>query len=305
MEPGVADPNDIPKRVYLVGAGAAGSALARAFTSAGIPLAGVVSRTSERATQLAKELGVPFASDRIEGLRLPALVIIAVPDDAIGDAATEMVATHDDWSQSVVCHLSGARPASALIALQDKGAATTSFHPMVSLHADSSPDVFRGARVNIEGDPRGIAVCARMATLIGAQPAEVDADTKLGIHVAASIASNYVVTLASVATELLAREGVTAPEFEALLGPLFSSTVKNISFEAPIDALTGPVIRGDVATVRRHLEFVAGRHAEFLPLVANLVAETTRRVVQHGRISLEAGEAMLRIVHEIIESSPS
>lgn len=305
MGTGVADPDDILRRNYLVGAGAAGSAVARALTNAGLTFAGIVSRTSESASELAKELGVANAGDRIDRFDLPALVIIAVPDDAIRDVALELAATNEDWSHSIVCHLSGARPSSALMALQDKGADAASFHPMVSLHADSPPTVFQGVRVNIEGATRAIDVCKRLATLMRSEPAEVDADTKLAIHLAASIASNYVVTLMSVATELLDREGIAATDFENLLGPLVRSTVNNISFDAPIDALTGPVSRGDVATVRNHLESLVARHREFLPLIANLVAETTRRVVQEGRIPLEAGESILDIVHEIIESSPS
>ncbi|MBT8400814.1 MAG: DUF2520 domain-containing protein [Rhodothermia bacterium] len=305
IEAGVADSDDILRRIYLVGAGAAGSAIARALSHAGLALTGIMSRRADRAAELAKELGVAMAGDRIERFRLPALVIIAVPDDAIMHVAEEVAATHEDWSHSVVCHLSGAQPAAALIALQERGADAASFHPMVSLHADSEPRVFRGARLNIEGDEPAVAVCKQLATSMGAVPGVVDADTKLAIHLAASIASNYVVTLVSVATELLEREGVTPSEFETLLGPLVRSAVQNISFEAPLEALTGPVSRGDITTVRNHLEFVKARHREFLSLIANLVAETTHGAVQQGRISLEAAESLLDLVHEIIESSPS
>ncbi len=288
-----------------MGAGAAGSALVRALTRAGYVLSGITSRSAPSAAALASDLGVENAGVQIETFVRPALLILAVPDDVIGDVAGELADRADDWSQSIVFHLSGARPAAALAAVRRAGADVASFHPMVSLHAGSPTSVFHGARVNIEGDASAIAVGTRLATAIGAVPFEVDPDTKLAIHLAASIASNYVVTLVAVATELLEREGIAPEDFGTLLGPLVRSTVQNIAFDAPMDALTGPVSRSDMVTVRAHLECLEKRHREFLPLIANLVAETTRRAVKHGRVSLESGEEMLHIVHEIIESSHS
>ena len=290
-------------RIFVVGAGAAGSSLARALASSGHAVDAVVSRTASRASDLASKTGARYGGDEYRYLDVADLVILAVPDDAIRVASSDLAGRREDWSGAVVCHLSGALSSAELGRLESLGALTASFHPMVSLQPESTPEVFKGARINIEGHDSAVEVCREMARAIGAMPFVIGHRTKQVIHMAATIASNYLVTLLAVASELLKNADVPPEEFEGLFRPLVEATLRNIRFESPARALTGPIARADAATLRTQLELVREHYTEYLPMISILASETIRAAAVSGRISLEESEDLLHLVGEIIESS--
>jgi predicted short-subunit dehydrogenase-like oxidoreductase (DUF2520 family) len=221
--------------VAIIGAGRMGRGLALALGEAGVEAA-VLSRTR-----------------RPEDTRRAAVVLIATPDDAIGGVAAELAREQAVGDTHVVLHLSGLLDRLALHALASTGAALGSFHPLQSI-ADptTAAERLRGAFAGLEGDPRAVEAGERLAAALGMHAVHLAPGAKPAYHAGAVIASNYVVVLAAVAERLARRSGAIAAEAAALYLPLMQGTVANLSL-GPSAALTGPVRRGDAATVRTHL----------------------------------------------------
>jgi predicted short-subunit dehydrogenase-like oxidoreductase (DUF2520 family) len=221
--------------VAIVGTGRMGQGLALALREAEVPV-----------TLLGR-------GRRAEDTRGAALVLIATPDDAIGGVAVELARDGAVGESQVVLHLSGLLDRLALQVLEPTGAALGSFHPLQSV-ADpaTAAERLRGSFAGVEGDARALAAGERLAAALGMRVVRLAPGAKAAYHAGAVIASNYAVVLADVAERLARQAGVGADDAAALYLPLMRGTVANLA-AGPAAALTGPVRRGDEATVRRHL----------------------------------------------------
>jgi predicted short-subunit dehydrogenase-like oxidoreductase (DUF2520 family) len=221
--------------VAIIGAGRMGRGLAAALEEAGVD---------------ARLLG---RGDPTDEVRRASLILIATPDDAIGDVAADLAREPTVAEHQVVLHLSGLLDRLALQALAFTGAGLGSFHPVQSI-ADpaTAPDLLRGAYVGLEGDERALAAGEWLARALGMRPVRLAPGAKPAYHAGAVVASNYAVVLAAVAEQLARRAGVPASDAASLYLPLMRGTVANLE-QGPTAALTGPIRRGDAATVRRHL----------------------------------------------------
>lgn len=188
-----------------------------------------------------------------EDIRRASLVLIAVPDDAIGIVAASLAREEAVVPSHVVLHLSGLLDRLALHALSSSGAALGSFHPLQSIADPSTARArLRGAFAGLEGDERALVAGERLADVLGMRPVRLAPGAKAAYHAGAVFASNYAVVLAAVAEGLARRAGVPPAEARALYLPLMEGTVANLAL-GPATALTGPVRRGDAASIRRHL----------------------------------------------------
>jgi predicted short-subunit dehydrogenase-like oxidoreductase (DUF2520 family) len=225
--------------VAIIGAGRMGRGLSLALQEAGV------------------EVGLLDRTRRAEDTLRAALVLIAVPDDSIGTVAADLARGRAVGQRHVVLHLSGLLDRGALDPLADTGAALGSFHPLQSVADPSTASArLRGAFAGLEGDDRAVHAGERLAGALGMHPVRLAPGAKAAYHAGAVIASNYVVVLASVAEGLARKAGVSPAEARALYLPLMQGTVANLGL-GPAAALTGPVRRGDAATVRRHLAALA------------------------------------------------
>ena len=225
----------LPPLTAIVGAGRMGRGLAVAL---------------ERGGHAVRVLG---RDRRPEETRDAQLVLLAVPDDAIETVAAELADARAIGDQQVVLHLSGLLDRAVLQPLASTGAALGSFHPLQTV-ADPTmaPELLRGAYAGLEGDERALAAGERLAASLGMRPVRLAPGAKPSYHAGAVIASNYAVALAAVAERLARRSGISAADAGSLYLPLMRGTLANLAL-GPAAALTGPIRRGDEATVRRHL----------------------------------------------------
>jgi predicted short-subunit dehydrogenase-like oxidoreductase (DUF2520 family) len=136
---------------------------------------------------------------------------------------------------------------------------------------DAAPDVLQGAGCAVAGaTPRALEAARMLAAAAGMRPTEVADEDRAAYHAAAAIASNFLVTLEGAAETLAATAGVD----RAMLAPLVRAAVDNWARLGAHDALTGPIARGDEATVSRHLDAIADRAPELLELYEALAART-------------------------------
>jgi predicted short-subunit dehydrogenase-like oxidoreductase (DUF2520 family) len=233
-------------RVAIVGHGRLGTAIADALTSAGVIVDGPFGR--ER------------AADRVPGMA--AAVLLCVPDSEIAAAAATIGHT------APVGHCSGATGLDALGAHE-----AFSLHPLMTVPADARPGVLRGAGAAVAGQTeRATSVAWTLAELLGMRPIEIDEHDRAAYHAAASIASNFLVTLEDAAERVAASAGLP----RELLEPLVRATVENWAQLGSGRALTGPVARGDAETVARQRAAVAERAPELLELFDVLTGATER-----------------------------
>jgi predicted short-subunit dehydrogenase-like oxidoreductase (DUF2520 family) len=225
-----------PSRLAIVGRGRVGNALARAFARAGIDVEGPLARGDR-----------PSAD----------IVLLCVPDAEIGNAAAAVDAR-------LLGHVSGATPLDAvdfgMHPLQTVAGRDTSFEGCGCAIAGSTPEALELAR--------SLALAARM------EPFEIDDSARAAYHAAASIASNFVVTLEWMAERVAEAAGIQPDDARRMLAPLVRQTVDNWAELGPRAALTGPVARGDEVTVARQRRAISDAAPDLLPLFDALVEQT-------------------------------
>lgn len=185
------------------------------------------------------------------------IVILAVRDDAIRPLAAALAAARAIAERHVVLHLSGAQGQEALGSLVTSRAALGSLHPLQTIvEPERTPARLKGAWAAVEGMPRAVEAGERLAADLGMHPFRISTKAKPIYHAGAVFASNYLVVVEAVAQRLLRHAGLSDADAWAALRPLVEGTIENLSRGAgePRTALTGPVARGDTATVARHLE---------------------------------------------------
>ena len=239
-------------RIAILGAGAAGAAVGRALRRAGRPVAAVCRRDRARARAAARAVGgaARVFTDPARAARGADLVLIAVRDGEIADLAQRLARADAVAPGALVVHLSGAVPSAALAPLRAAGARTAALHPLQTF-AGEPPDL-RGVRWFHEGDAR--RECGALVRRLGGVLRPLDPGRKALYHAAAVAASNYLVAVEDLAVRLAGGAGIPPREALRALLPLVRGTVRNLEARGLPAALTGPVARGDAATVRTHRE---------------------------------------------------
>ncbi len=253
--------------VGVIGGGRLGASLAFALLEAGFPLKSIVVRSRSRR----QFLQTIFASSQLRNRITPSflketeILIIAVPDDAIEGMCQHLLHLFELWEGKYVCHLSGVHSSSHLQGLQEKGAHVFSFHPILSISSGDPRKVqFAGGYVDIEGDPQGIALAHQMATALQMHPIEVTPQQKIALHAAAVMYSNFLVGMAHHIRAYFKSQKLNTALYWKPFLPLIRSTIANLEKYPPEKALTGPLQRGDVQTIRKHLDNLQAGGSETL-----------------------------------------
>ena len=240
--------------VVLVGAGRAGRALTAALRAAGMRHA-LVDRTD-----IVEQHGPPVFTSRADAVPQARAILVAVRDGQLDVALDELRLQDGVQRGQVVLQVSGSAEPAARNRITADGVHYGTFHPLLPL-IDPSLAAFRlqGSVIGIEGDEWAYEVAARLAHRLGATTIEIPRDERAAYHAAAVIASNFPVTLAALAEGLLSRIGVDSVAAHRAVRALMAASVENLA-SAPraLDALTGPIARGDVATVRAHTTALHG-----------------------------------------------
>ncbi len=243
------DKRDIPA-LAIIGAGRVGRAIHSAARAEGID-----STLAGRA-------------DAGEACQNAEVALLCVPDTAIEEACKS---TASAPSLRFVGHTSGAIGLRALDAAAARGKETFGLHPLQTI-TDDNPELI-GSSCAVDGSTREASELAEsLAQRLGMRPFAIPEEQRAAYHAAAAIASNFLVALEESAAQLLERTG--AEDARELLAPLVLRSAANWAARGP-EALTGPIARGDEATVERHLEAIEEEMPELLELYRAL-AERTR-----------------------------
>jgi predicted short-subunit dehydrogenase-like oxidoreductase (DUF2520 family) len=293
----------------IVGAGRLGTVLGRALRKKRIAICGIADRSLAAARESRAIIGMGAATrSAVLAAASADIVFITVPDDAIGRMArllaekTRLAAgprarvPKSPWRGKIVFHTSGAVSSEALAPLRAAGAACASFHPVQTFpRKDLAPSVFKGATIDLEGDPRAVHTGAALARMLGARPIVLRTEDKALFHAAGGIASNLFIPLFDAACRLLGEAGISDRDAVRILLPLAEGTLQSVKRLDRASALTGPISRGDVETVRRHLDALRPYPAA-LRIYRVLGSEALALVNQGGRVRPAAIRAMARLL---------
>jgi predicted short-subunit dehydrogenase-like oxidoreductase (DUF2520 family) len=280
------------ERIGIVGAGRAGSALARALAAGGWPVVAVASRTPASAARLAAALPHAVAMPSPQAVAEAAdLVFLTVPDAAIGSVAAGVA-----WRPGqAVAHTSGVDSLGPLAPAQAAGALVGSLHPLQTFGPLSAADplaAFAGITCALEGDAALLPRLEAVVAALGARPLRLPSEAKPLYHAAAVVASNYLVTLLHLAADLWGAFGVDQETAIAALLPLVQGAVANVAAHGPRRALTGPIARGDAATVEKHLAAIAQARPEALEAYRALARATLALARAEGSITPTAAATL-------------
>lgn len=289
-------PAERPARldVGVISAGRVGAVLGAALMRAGHRVIGVaaVSRQSrDRAENLLT--GAPvLPADEVA--RAAGLLLLAVPDDALGDLIAGLAATGAVPRGALVAHTSGAHGIEILEPLTAAGVLPLALHPVMTF-TGTDVDLQRldgasfGATTTEELRPVAEALVIEM----GAEPVWITEELRTTYHAGLAFGANNLVTLVAEAADLLQRAGVMHPE--QMLGPLLGAALDN-SLRHGDRALTGPVARGDAGTVAKHLQAIAGQAPEALSAYIEMSRLTAVRALAAGTLSTDRAEALLDVL---------
>jgi len=245
------------ERVFIVGAGRVGQGLARAFRNAGVDIVGVHGKRAAAGATSHGTLPADIARANT--------VILAVRDDQI-EAALDQVLGGAPYSASepltrgtVILHTSGTAEPAGFEVIDERGLYGGTFHPLVPfLDPERAPELLRGAWVGVDGHSDARATGRRLAGHVGARTIDIPAGGKPTYHAAAVFSANFPIVLAAIAAELMESIGVGAKSAESAVHSLMTGALANAVGKSPMEALTGPVVRGDASMVRKHLEALSG-----------------------------------------------
>lgn len=278
-------------KVAIIGSGRLGSALAIALEHKHYSIEAVIARRLRSARKAAALLNVPvtvLSSQQLSTLPPVDLILITTPDDQIAAVVGGLVRLEIHRLRKVtVLHTSGALSSEILAPLRETGCSVGSLHPLVSV---SEPRMgalsVGGAFWCVEGDPRAIRVAKTLVHDLKGNSFSVRAPEKALYHAAAVMASGNVVALFDVALEMLIKCGLTRKTARTILQPLIASTIQNLETKDPADALTGTFSRGDLETVKRHLEALEKNNLEdALELYGLLGKRSLKLTKKHPQIT--------------------
>ncbi len=250
----------IKPAVALIGAGSAGTAMAVALHKEGYPIAAVSSRSLESAQRCAALVGCEYTgTDPAAASRQAEIVIISTPDSAIEATCQTLADSGGFCTGQLVLHLSGVLTSDALNAARAAGADTLSLHPAQTMvEPIQGAALLKTAWFCLEGNDSAVARGRDITNEISGNTIVIDKDKKALYHAALSFSSNYLTTLEAIAIEMLTETGISRQNALALLMPLIQGSVDTLANCSLPDALTGPMSRGDVRTIEKHLHAMEG-----------------------------------------------
>jgi predicted short-subunit dehydrogenase-like oxidoreductase (DUF2520 family) len=269
------------KTVAIIGAGRVGGAVGRLLAQAGYTVTGVVSRSREDAERVREFISAGTAMiDPVRAAASADIVLITTPDGVIKGVCDSIAAGKGFRAGAVVVHMSGAQTLDLLEGAKGSGAYRAVIHPLQSIPSrELGERNIPGSYFRIEADPEASTIARELVKALGGIELVMpkwssDKGSAALYHAGAVAVSNFFVALVDFGLRYYQALGADKKDALKAVLPLIKGTLANIESAGIPAALTGPIMRGDVGTVKDHLRAMSERAPELLPLYRELALHT-------------------------------
>lgn len=276
-------------RFHIIGAGKVAHTFSCLWQRAGLQLDSVYSRRHTSAQALASLYPPARACRHPDELPPADIIAITCSDDALSDMAHALADLPWLTAHTLALHFSGACDSDILHPISARGAQTGSLHPVFAFaQIDTAIQQLPGHHSAIEGSPQALSRLRQLAQAAGLQPFVLPSAAKTRYHAALSLSANFLVTLHATAQNWLQQAGLAPDTAQQLVQQLMQQNLNQLSAMPPAQALTGPIVRGDVRTVAAHLQALSPDEQNLyrilaehtLQLAAPRLAPDTRQTLQ-------------------------
>lgn len=283
-------------KISIVGVGTVGTAIGHILQQKSYQITAIAARTEETLKRAHFFLSAFSTCDVVEAAKAGDLIFITTSDDQIETVCQEIAEGGGFSPGDAVFHMSGALPTGVLKSALAKGAKTGSIHPMQTFAG------IEGAIKNIPGSVFGITaggdlllVAREIVEALGGEGVEVKDEDKAIYHAAACAVCNYFVTLVHYGEDLYQSLGIPKEVALKAFLPLLKGTLANLERYGTTKALTGPIARGDVGTIEKHLDALKSSLPEKVDLYKLLGRETVKVALEKGTITEEKAKTLMEI----------
>ncbi len=294
----------------IIGAGAVGSTLAQAIHTKGYPIVSVISKTESSAKKLARKVRCRIASTELKLINPSTrLIIVAVPDSSIMEISRALARLkHLNFKQLLVTHTSGMYSASALNAVGKKGASVTSLHPIQTfpkLSSKKSPSIsLDGIYYGVDCKKESLGKIKKIIHDLNGNIVIIPPELRRLYHATCVFASSYFVMLSNVVAELSQSLKLKEP-WQKVFSPLTNSAINNARTLSPANALTGPVVRGDIIGILNHMVALEQFAPDVIPLYTFGALEIARIATLHNKLSIKQYLTIDKLFDEIFKQTSS
>ena len=283
--------------IAIVGCGRVGTAIGKFLAEAGYNIAGLASKSLASAKRLADIVKTNNVSEIPWKITKKAdIVFLTTPDNAIADTCNSISIHSGFHKNAVVFHCSGALPSTILSSAKKCNTFIGSMHPLQSFASITpSENPFKKIIISVEGEKQAINEAEKIAVDLEAECLTIKTETKILYHASAVVASNYLVTILDLSLRLINEAGITGENAFKALKPLIQGTLSNIEKGGIVNGLTGPVARGDIETLKKHLEEIGSKTPDLLSLYKTLGLHTIDIAMAGNSLSKSSAEKLKKI----------
>lgn len=259
-------------KIGIIGAGAVGKALGTYLGRMNHSVTGYYSKTATHSVLAAKMIAAEVYNSPIDVVSNNDMIIIAVNDDAIELVVEALMQSSDSFARKYFLHTSGVHTSDVLDPLRSKGANVMSFHPLQSFaNTEEAQKTIPDTFFSVEGD-----LDDTLMTWLNDHKIKyfkIDKENKIKYHLAAVVVSNYLVATLDFGTKQFESLGYTKEFALEALWPLIDGTLRNVKQFGSVQALTGPIVRGDIKTIENHLSVLSGLERELYSKLGEYTVE--------------------------------
>lgn len=288
-------------KIGFIGAGKVGKALGLYFESHGLMISGYYSRT-EKSSKIAAELTSSKQFTMVEDVADASDIMFITASDqaleALDRSISALIKNQRISSEKTWLHVSGAHPSGCLAEIKAAGCAVGSMHPLESFGEPlSSAERLNNAWFTIEGTEKGVQAARMILEQTGGKYSLIEAGNKPLYHAGACVVSNFLVTLMESGIRFFEAAGMNRDNIIQAIVPLIDATLSNIRERGTIDALTGPIVRGDFNTVGVHLQAAETLLPSELDFYKAMAAKTVG-MIEDKRLTHEQAEKFREVLEE-------
>jgi len=276
------------KKIVFIGAGKVAWHLSCALSKKGYPISGIASRKKLSAKKLADKFNTAWSDKPEEIVKDADIIFITTPDAEVRGVVQNLCSRRVIKRKQLVIHTSGVLGVREIKCVEKFGALALSMHPGFPFSSKSyKKDELRGVFFVLEGSKKAVRIGKEIVHKLGARSLMIEEKSKAIYHLALIFASNFFVGVEDMSVELLQKCGIRKNNALKLLQTLVQATEKNIFEKGTLNALTGPVERGDIETIEKHLKLLVKQKRSYDKTYREISKHLLAMVEEKGNIKKE------------------